>query len=123
MVVVVDEIRILTCWMENQNVNRAPIQRQQAITRVDRMEFCAVKILHQHRIIIGMISKHIINNKQDTILFTKLIRFLRLVYRSAYYADRRSRNSYDIDNIVIPYSIAASTRVEVLKCKEIPTPK
>jgi len=36
---------------------------------------------------------------------------------------RRSRNNYDIDNIVIPYSVAASTRVEVLTYKEIPTPK
>jgi len=32
-------------------------------------------------------------------------------------------NSYDIDNIVIPYSMAASTRVEKLEYKEIPTPK
>lgn len=38
-------------------------------------------------------------------------------------SDRRSRNSYDIDNIVIPYSVAASTRVELLPYKEIPTPK
>lgn len=37
---------------------------------------------------------------------------------------RRNRiNSYDIDNIVIPYSVAASTRVEKLQYKEIPTPK
>lgn len=35
---------------------------------------------------------------------------------------RRVRN-YDIDNIVIPYSVAASTRVEILPYKEIPTPK
>ncbi|KAK7072624.1 PEHE, partial [Halocaridina rubra] len=34
-----------------------------------------------------------------------------------------SGNSYDIDNIVIPYSMAASTRVEKLEYKEIPTPK
>ncbi|XP_071552694.1 uncharacterized protein nsl1 isoform X1 [Panulirus ornatus] len=34
-----------------------------------------------------------------------------------------SSNSYDIDNIVIPYSMAASTRVEKLEYKEIPTPK
>lgn len=32
-------------------------------------------------------------------------------------------DSYDIDNIVIPYSVAASTRVEKLKYKEILTPK
>ncbi|CAL4060114.1 unnamed protein product [Meganyctiphanes norvegica] len=32
-------------------------------------------------------------------------------------------NSYDIDNIIIPYSMAASTRVEKLEYKEIPTPK
>ncbi|XP_076031601.1 non-specific lethal 1 isoform X2 [Oratosquilla oratoria] len=32
-------------------------------------------------------------------------------------------SSYDIDNIVIPYSMAASTRVEKLEYKEIPTPK
>lgn len=31
--------------------------------------------------------------------------------------------SYDIDNIVIPYSMAATTRVEKLEYKEIPTPK
>lgn len=37
---------------------------------------------------------------------------------------RRSRiDSYDIDNIVIPYSVAASTRVEKLQYKEILTPK
>lgn len=37
---------------------------------------------------------------------------------------RRNRvNSYDIDNIVIPYSVAASTRVEKLQYKEILTPK
>ncbi|CAH1134422.1 unnamed protein product [Ceutorhynchus assimilis] len=32
-------------------------------------------------------------------------------------------DSYDIDNIVIPYSVAASTRVEKLQYKEILTPK
>ncbi|XP_055854914.1 uncharacterized protein LOC129918419 isoform X2 [Episyrphus balteatus] len=37
--------------------------------------------------------------------------------------ERRSRTSYDIDNIVIPYSVAAATRVELLPYKEIPTPK
>ncbi|KAL3280035.1 hypothetical protein HHI36_017542 [Cryptolaemus montrouzieri] len=37
---------------------------------------------------------------------------------------RKSRiNSYDIDNIVIPYSVAAATRVEKLQYKEILTPK
>ncbi|XP_018324229.1 KAT8 regulatory NSL complex subunit 1 [Agrilus planipennis] len=37
---------------------------------------------------------------------------------------RNSRvSSYDIDNIVIPYSVAASTRVEKLQYKEILTPK
>lgn len=37
---------------------------------------------------------------------------------------KRNRiNSYDIDNIVIPYSVAASTRVEKLQYKEILTPK
>lgn len=37
---------------------------------------------------------------------------------------RNSRiDSYDIDNIVIPYSVAASTRVEKLQYKEILTPK
>ena len=34
-----------------------------------------------------------------------------------------SSNSYDIDNIVIPHSMAASTCVEKLEYKEIPTPK
>lgn len=29
---------------------------------------------------------------------------------------------YDINNIVIPYSIASSTRVERIQYKEIPTP-
>ncbi|CRL07434.1 CLUMA_CG020403, isoform A [Clunio marinus] len=38
-------------------------------------------------------------------------------------SESRSNRNYDIDNIVIPYSIAASTRVEVLSYKEIPTPK
>lgn len=38
--------------------------------------------------------------------------------------NKRNRiNSYDIDNIVIPYSVAASTRVEKLQYKEILTPK
>ncbi|XP_055602344.1 uncharacterized protein LOC129751087 [Uranotaenia lowii] len=38
--------------------------------------------------------------------------------------DRRNRKeSYDIDNIVIPYSVAASNRVEILQYKEITTPK
>lgn len=32
-------------------------------------------------------------------------------------------HSYDIDNIVIPYSVAAATRVEKLQYKEILTPK
>ena len=36
---------------------------------------------------------------------------------------RRGENAFDIDNIVIPYSIAASTRVEKPKYKEIATPK
>ncbi|KAG4075445.1 hypothetical protein HA402_015098 [Bradysia odoriphaga] len=39
-----------------------------------------------------------------------------------HYSDRKNRNSYDIDNIVI-HSVAASTRVEPLPYKEIPTPK
>ena len=33
-----------------------------------------------------------------------------------------SSGDYDINNIVIPYSIAASTRVERIQYKEIPTP-
>ncbi|XP_067687767.1 KAT8 regulatory NSL complex subunit 1-like [Haliotis asinina] len=38
--------------------------------------------------------------------------------------NRRSRGeAYDINNIVIPYSIAAATRVEKLQYKEIVTPK
>lgn len=36
---------------------------------------------------------------------------------------RKEDDSYDIDNIVIPYSMAASTRVEKLQYKEILTPK
>ncbi|XP_043466738.1 KAT8 regulatory NSL complex subunit 1 [Leptopilina heterotoma] len=36
---------------------------------------------------------------------------------------RLRQNSYDIDNIVIPYSVAASTRLEKLQYKEILTPK
>ncbi|XP_046818996.1 KAT8 regulatory NSL complex subunit 1 isoform X1 [Vespa crabro] len=36
---------------------------------------------------------------------------------------RMRQNSYDIDNIVIPYSVAASTRLEKLQYKEILTPK
>ena len=36
---------------------------------------------------------------------------------------RRGENDYDINNIVIPYSIAAATRVEKLQYKEIVTPK
>lgn len=39
------------------------------------------------------------------------------------YHRRNRTNSYDIDNIVIPYSVAASTRVEKLQYKEILTPK
>ncbi|XP_065086871.1 uncharacterized protein nsl1 [Ochlerotatus camptorhynchus] len=37
--------------------------------------------------------------------------------------ERKSRTSYDIDNIVIPYSVAAANRVEILQYKEIATPK
>lgn len=36
---------------------------------------------------------------------------------------RRSEQQFDINNIVIPYSIAATTRVEKLQYKEITTPK
>lgn len=39
------------------------------------------------------------------------------------YRRNRSVDSYDIDNIVIPYSVAAATRVEKLQYKEILTPK
>lgn len=39
------------------------------------------------------------------------------------YSRRNRINSYDIDNIVIPYSVAAATRVEKLQYKEILTPK
>nr|CAI5820886.1 unnamed protein product [Callosobruchus analis] len=39
------------------------------------------------------------------------------------YNKRNRVQSYDIDNIVIPYSVAASTRVEKLQYKEILTPK
>ncbi|KAG5882640.1 hypothetical protein JTB14_025113 [Gonioctena quinquepunctata] len=41
---------------------------------------------------------------------------------SGYKKNNRSL-SYDIDNIVIPYSVAAATRVEKLQYKEIMTPK
>lgn len=37
--------------------------------------------------------------------------------------DKRQARNFDIDNIVIPYSVAASTRPELLPYKEIPTPK
>ncbi|XP_058822365.1 uncharacterized protein LOC131683961 [Topomyia yanbarensis] len=37
--------------------------------------------------------------------------------------ERKSRPSYDIDNIVIPYSMAAANKVELLPYKEIVTPK
>ena len=44
--------------------------------------------------------------------------------RSSVFQDlMRRRTSYDIDNIVIPYSMAATTRVERLQYKEIQTPK
>ncbi|CAH1390885.1 unnamed protein product [Nezara viridula] len=36
---------------------------------------------------------------------------------------RKRENSYDIDNIVIPYSMASATRLEKLNYKEILTPK
>ena len=36
---------------------------------------------------------------------------------------RRLDSEYDINNIVIPYSMAASTRVERLQYKEIQTPR
>ncbi|KAK3749107.1 hypothetical protein QZH41_007073 [Actinostola sp. cb2023] len=35
---------------------------------------------------------------------------------------KRTSNAFDINNIVIPYSMASSTRVEKLQYKEIPTP-
>ncbi|XP_058129400.1 uncharacterized protein LOC131284800 [Anopheles ziemanni] len=37
--------------------------------------------------------------------------------------ERRPRNSYDIDNIIIPYSMAASTRVSLPQYKDIAIPK
>lgn len=43
--------------------------------------------------------------------------------RSVFHDLMRRRTSYDIDNIVIPYSMAATTRVERLQYKEILTPK
>ena len=43
--------------------------------------------------------------------------------RSMFHDLMRRRTSYDIDNIVIPYSMAATTRVERLQYKEILTPK
>lgn len=36
---------------------------------------------------------------------------------------RRGEQAYDIDNIVIPYSMAANTRVEKISYKEIDVPK
>lgn len=42
---------------------------------------------------------------------------------SGYKKNHHRIHSYDIDNIVIPYSVAASTRVEKLQYKEILTPK
>lgn len=36
---------------------------------------------------------------------------------------KRAESAYDINNIVIPYSVAASTRVEKLQYKEIITPR
>lgn len=53
----------------------------------------------------------------------KLFQILFFMLNNFRPSDKRSRNSYDIDNIVIPYSVAASTRVELLPYKEIPTPK
>ncbi|KAH8265307.1 hypothetical protein KR038_003781 [Drosophila bunnanda] len=44
-------------------------------------------------------------------------------HRNERTSERRIRPIYDIDNIVIPYSMAAQTRVEILPYKEIPTPK
>jgi len=35
---------------------------------------------------------------------------------------RSEQNAFDIDNIVIPFSVAATTRVEILEYKEIKTP-
>lgn len=40
-----------------------------------------------------------------------------------FFLQSTSSTSYDIDNIVIPYSMAAATRLEKLEYKEIPTPK
>ena len=35
---------------------------------------------------------------------------------------KKGNNAFDINNIVIPYSMASATRVEKLQYKEIPTP-
>ena len=35
---------------------------------------------------------------------------------------KKRKSNYDIDHIVIPYSMAATTRVETIKYKEIQTP-
>ena len=68
------------------------------------------------------------------VFWSPLIDFVILHYFFYYSAENKNliinsfyrrlrQNSYDIDNIVIPYSIAASTRLEKLKYKEILTPK
>jgi KAT8 regulatory NSL complex subunit 1 len=46
-----------------------------------------------------------------------------LFFVNPYRSESRRTRNYDIDNIVIPYSVAAATRVEILPYKEIPTPK
>lgn len=57
------------------------------------------------------------------IKYTKCISIFRASYLTIFLSQALTSKSYDIDNIVIPYSMAASTRVEKLEYKEIPTPK
>ena len=44
-------------------------------------------------------------------------------FREAVLRRKRGENAFDINNIVIPYNIASSTRVEKLQYKEILTPR
>lgn len=62
-----------------------------------------------------------VNLEEDTIV-SQTVSYDSFVHYS-YFFRRLRQNSYDIDNIVIPYSVAASTRPEKLQYKEILTPK
>lgn len=69
-------------------------------------------------------SSPVLNHRPEKwVASTSFATFISTFNNFRKHSESRSNRNYDIDNIVIPYSVAASTRPEVLSYKEIPTPK